>query len=507
MFYLTFLVFSALVAKHGLAFTGGRSADQLPLLPDEQGHLQMTKIIRSQVRSQVDAEKSERKFETHLGGSLIAVEANGHFQATEAVRGGTSTTTLSAMHLMSSTVGAGLASPPENEVRFTTHEPERRASTTLASLEEIANGEPAITADEVITADQVGNKLAAFQVSMSGPIAGTHLDFNGVYLPSTTQNTAEGACTSLVWIMHSTKCITPSTDCDNYYLLYNFKGTWMLVHRGDKPSYNGADHDFSCVPETAEWAAIDQLQGSIPIVSRKTAAFYTVATEGSTQSSTNDTSSNGAAATSQYAICFPYCYVVSGATFDGFNGVYYQTPEVVVNQRCQRFWAKDGPDKTEYTLMYQSPTYVGDLKGEWFFQSLIEGEQQRPYIGQDDDSCSPESAKVSWQVTVDPMATSLVLSNIIDEDLKVVRYTATMLAADAAAAADKAAADAAAAKEAEDAAAVAGTTTTLLQSSNPTITTRTDVEADAHPGVSRWWLRLYLPLSLWLGMEGLKLSA
>merc|ERR1719198_1711157 len=78
--------------------------------------------------------------------------------------------------------------------------------------------------------------------------------------------------------------------------------------------------------------------------------------------------------------------LVSDAGIPGFDGIYYETPTVVANQRCQRSYAKGGPANTEYTLAFSDPM--------WYLQSKIAGETSRPYVGTDDGSCSPES--VVW---------------------------------------------------------------------------------------------------------------
>lgn len=316
----------------------------------------------------------------------------------------------------------------------------------------------AMAIDPRITSDQVPNNVAAFEITGAG--LG---DFNGVYLPSDLQNTA-GACTSLTWQMGSG---------DSLHLLYNMNGAWILDHRGQKPAYNGAD-DGSCTPETAAWAAVGSTAGSAPTsLVRKTAATFQQAPPGNA----SDAADAPAAPAQTY-------FVVSGAGIPGFDGVYYKTPLVVADQRCERTYAKDGPDNTEYTLAFADPL--------WFFASLIGGQTNRPYIGQDDGSCSPENvvwlASRSGDAPVPAVVRSATATTTTTTTTTTVETTTAPPTSTAA--------PTVAPVVNTTAAAVQVTTTTAAQ----TTTTNSDYEVknDGHMGWSRWWFRLYFPL--WLGV-------
>jgi len=316
----------------------------------------------------------------------------------------------------------------------------------------------------VITSDQVTNKDAAFEITGAGLA-----EFNGVYMPSDLQNTA-GACTSLTWQKGSG---------DSIYLLYNMNGAWIMDLRGQTPSYNGAD-DGSCTPETAAWAAVAQTAGSAPTsLVRRTASTFQLSPPGPLQQGAAPVTVPTAAPPTPAQTFF----VVSGSGLPGFNGVYYETSLVVADQRCQRTFAKDGPMNTEYTLSFASPL--------WFFASLIGGQTNRPYIGQDDGSCSPEL--VTWiaskatdapvptvvrTTTATPTTTTTTVVVAVTTTTKVTVAVTTIAAAPAA---------------------VPVTTTAALTTTNSNV----GAKNNGRPASSPWF---YLPVLLGLAFEGLQLS-
>jgi len=312
-----------------------------------------------------------------------------------------------------------------------------------------------------VTVDQVPNKLAAFQITGAGLA-----DFNGIYLPSDMEN-SQKACTSLTWQMGSG---------ENLHLLYNLNGAWILDHRGQAPSYNAPD-DGSCTPETAAWAAVGSEAGSAPTsLLRKTAATYTEAALRTEVS--NSTPTAGAE---------PIYFVVTGAGIPGFNGVYYMTPLEVVDQRCERTWAKDGPRNTEYTLNYNNM---------WYFESIIGGQSNRAYVAQDDGSCSPDTA-----FSGPPSAGGRgVASKASDGAVPVVvRSLTATTSTTTTTTVDMAVADAAAAAAASN---LTKAQPDPVASAPTRRRRRRRTKSAGLPVASPWWLRFFLPLSLGLAFEG-----
>lgn len=214
-----------------------------------------------------------------------------------------------------------------------------------------------------VTAAQVPNNLAAFEVSGAGVA-----HFNGVYKLSTMLNT-QAACTSEVWELN---------NVNGMHYLYNMNGAWVMDLRGADPMYNGAD-DNSCAPDTASWASLVAAQGgTAPTVVRSAAASFNPPAA--------TAAGSPAAATATSATYF----VIAGAGILAFDGVYYETSLMVADERCRRTYAKGGPNNADYTLVFSDPN--------WILQSSLAGVTTKMYSGQDDGSCSPEL--VTWGATV-----------------------------------------------------------------------------------------------------------
>lgn len=334
-----------------------------------------------------------------------------------------------------------------------------------------------------VTATQVPNNLAAFEVAGAGVA-----HFNGVYMPSTTPNTDAKACTSLTWDM---------TNAGGKHMLYDIGGAWNLDLSGSSPLYNGGDNN-ACAPEAAAWAGIGTGAAAAPTVTRAAAASYITTTKApAAANATANATANGtaAAATAPTAAPTPQNYfVVTNAGIPGFNGVYYTTPLVVADQRCERTFAKDGPDNTEYTLAFGSPM--------WYFQSMIGGKMTRPYVAQDDGSCSPDLG--TWKAltpaggtvpavartnTATPTTTTTTTTRPTPPPNTTRIFTNTTTVAGA------------------------PTTTTVTAAPGATTTTvatqpmaPTEVKAHGSRGVSMLWLRLLTPLTLGFALARLSLG-
>lgn len=413
--------------------------------------------------------------------------------------GSTPTTTLSAFHLMSSTVMEGLASPPVNELGHRSTSPVPMRSTTEEIVSERV-AEPQFSEmaadraaqDPVLTSAQVPDALAAFEVSGAGVDA-----FNGIYMiePAET-NTAGTACTSLVWDMRKN---------DVLYALWN-SGSWQLMQRGQSATYNGADGG-SCEPESASWASVAPAGGAAPTVTRKTAADYTTPAPTPVPYVGAPTP---APMTQEY-------FVVAGAGETGFNGVYYRTPLLVQDQRCQATFAKGGASNTDYTLAFfcavpgQSPC----ITGNWVLQSLINGVQSRPYYLQDGGNCNPETG--AWAVKPDTPASMTAAGTAPTVELS---FTATTTTTTTTSTTTKAANTT---TQTRSLYVFTTTTTTTPCVSNatytcpptaaptpsplteaPTTTTNSDfnVKAKGNRGFSSWWLRLLLPIVAAFALRG-----
>jgi hypothetical protein len=232
----------------------------------------------------------------------------------------------------------------------------RDALPALSLLEELNDQNPTI---------QLGD--AAFEVSGAG-----RAGFNGVYLPDPAmENSDPAACTKITWTF---------VGADGQYSLYHRDGPpgyWYLKEGlASTASYKGLDPSSQCQPEGAQWEAISGTDSPAPTVVRKAAAAYTTTTTTTTLS--NAAPSNPTPATQQIY------YVVSGAGIQGFNGIYYETSEWVVDEPCKRIWAKGSADSTEYTLEYKTPF--------WVFASLVNGvTSPKVYFGKDEDgNCNPD---------------------------------------------------------------------------------------------------------------------
>lgn len=337
-----------------------------------------------------------------------------------------------------------------------------------------------------VTATQVPNNLAAFEVASAGVA-----HFNGVYMLSTTPNTDATACSSLTWEM---------TNAGGKHLLYNIGGAWNLDLSGSTPTYNGGGNN-ACAPESAAWAGVGTDAAAAPTVTRAAAASYITTTKApaAANATANGTTTNGtaaAAATAPTAAPTPQVYfVVTNAGIPGFNGVYYTTPLVVADQRCERTFAKDGPDNTEYTLAFGGPM--------WYFQSMIGGKMNRPYVAQDDGSCSPELG--TWHsATVPPSAGGTVpavaRTNTATPTTTTTTTTRPTPLPNTARIFTNTTTVAGAAATTTTAAAPGATTTTIATQSTAA------VKAYGTRRSSMWWLRLLTPLTLGLALERLSLS-
>lgn len=371
----------------------------------EQSGLEVRPTGKMRLKKSISA-THKKTSEIHL-----APESANMAEIHHAAGDATQTTTLSAIHLMASTTAKGLVPPPERKFGTTTiamgstsqqpvnpldgfptkdlpaslasQEGSERQPTETVNTNDTTNTSnatvpPVVPGDQQATepismgAEQVTNAEAAFEVTgCSAPLD----HFNGIYMPSSQVNTNQGSCTSLVWSMSNDRGI---------HVLYHVSGAWCLDLTGNDPAFNGID-DGQCAPETqhASWSIVDPdvNGGGAPTINRKAAQAYTTTTTVVWQNAVGDSA--------------PYYYHVTDAGIPGFNGVYWMTPIVIADVRCQRMFSKGGPDNTEYTLAF------GNSNGAeiWYFQSLIGGQTLRPYIGTDDGSCSPEV--VTWQ-TVDP---------------------------------------------------------------------------------------------------------
>jgi hypothetical protein len=466
------------------------------------------------MRSEKEKENAKSDLlEVHSSGSMRSREAVRHSQGDQEDM--THTTTLSNMHLMHTTMQR-LAPPPERQFGTTTmplrptSQPidldngfalaefmakdvqpgdvndtnQTGANTTNAT---VANATVAATTAAPtqaptpaptpppnpiqMTDQQVQNSEAAFEVTgCSGPMS----HFNGVYMPSSMVNTNE-ACTALVWTFVNTA---------GRHTLYNIKGAWVLDLEGTVPSYNGADNG-GCQPETASWSAIQLLQnGAAPTLYRRAAAAYTTTT----------TVLFPAVGEAQ-----PYYYVVTGAGITGFNGVYYMTPLDVADVRCQRNFAKDGPDNTEYTLAFGN---TGNGASVWYFQSLIGGTTNRPYVGSDDGSCSPDTSNWASVGSTGGTAPSVVRS--------VTATTTTSTTTTTTESSSTSTTSTVSTTINETALAANETTTSLMlqDQAGAGISSATNTtESFAERQFSMMWLRLLLPLSLGVSFQGLRCGA
>jgi len=156
---------------------------------------------------------------------------------------------------------------------------------------------------------------------------------------------------------------------------------------------------------------------------------------------------------------------VTDAGLSEFDGTYTQVAKQDEELCTQTYTRKDDTTDTEFLIAF--------LKPRWFLQSVLKGIIKRPYYGADDGTCSPW--KAYWQ-PADPQ--NEPVPAICNEEVC--------------------------------APTTPPTTIVIIPTEAPATTTLTDFETakdDARPGLSRCWLRLYLPLSLWLAIEGLSLKA
>ena len=204
------------------------------------------------------------------------------------------------------------------------------------------------------------NQVAAFQITGAGLA-----DFNGIYLPTLKQKDSD-ACTPIVWEMRAANVTN---------LLYYDNGHWILGCIGKNASYSGADSG-ACMAddETMSWVAVAENAGDASTIKiarlPKAAAEYNHA--GNRES-----------------------FNVSCAGLPEFNGVYYMADDVVVTQRCQRTFAKDGPTNTKYTLFFEDTLW-------WFASDVGTANEHKPYFGTDRNyDCAPES--VIWVAIPPPL--------------------------------------------------------------------------------------------------------
>lgn len=348
------------------------------------------------------------------------------------------------------------------------------ASCNTNCCQAAVNGQP-VTETNV----EVGNGLAAFLVS--GTTANC-ASFSGVYLPSSMINN-NSACTSLVWTMAN------NAGSHTLYHIGNTQngvvdhGEWVLDLMGNSPSFNGAD-DGSCAPETATWATIGTIEnGEKPELYRRTAAAYVTTTTAMFQVEQEVSR---------------YYFVVSGAGIAGFNGVYYMTPLLVADQRCERNFAKDGPDNTEYTLVF------GVVQGQsvWQLQSLIGGGTQRPYRGTDDGSCSPDTSVWSTILDTGGTAPTVVRSATATTTTTTTTTTSTSIITTTGSTTNI--------TTTSNLTGANGTSTTLFGATTgaPNQTNTNNMTKNgALREFSMGWLRLILPLSLGIALELQRLSA
>jgi len=459
-------------------------------------------------------------------GGLTSGEARAHSLSpdldVQVVAGSTHTTTLSAIHLIASTTVNGLKPPPEVSFASTTQamrstmqpaDPPSDPDSGLL-LEKTASAAVAKVLDNP-TALQVPDNLAAFEVSGAGSS-----NFNGIYFIDPSQpNSVAGACCTLTWMKQG------STE-----LLYN-TGAWVLSGRVGSTMtdvYNGPD-DGTCAPETASWATLDASGGTTPTVARRTASLYTTTTTTTLDSggtsggaTTGGTTSGGTTGgTSTAAASY---YVVTGAGIPGFNGVYYETSLLCVSEdcRCERDFAKDGPDNTEYTLDFNSAILGPNSRGMWYFQHKTgtgTGDCEAPdceqtYWGEDDGSCSPEKTAFVAKMGTNALATCDP-TTVVRTGCPVVSYslTATTTTTTTTTTMGDTTTTTRSLYVFTTVTTTTGTELNTTQGAAETTSTLSTTNSDnlgvklgSNRGCSLWWLRLLLPLSLVGALEVLSFS-